>query len=190
MREKEKRHPEDRGADGEMIVEVAGGCPKLGFGLAVLVEALAAEAFVGVPVIFCEIEIVINQRSTGKSVIANAISANPGIEERQGEKKKKNEQALRFARVAKGRWAEVLLVQEQSIRRKLLLSPAAIITAQHHDVEQISQDRGRDLVTANSRGGIVPHDFTSALDIRALELGCSNPRRHGTREIFFTNASR
>jgi hypothetical protein len=35
-------------------------------------------------------------------------------------------------------------------------------------VEPISQDRGRDLLTANNRGGIVPHAWTSELDIREL----------------------
>jgi hypothetical protein len=48
------------------------------------------------------------------------------------------------------------------------LSPASIITGQHHDVEPISQDRGRDLVTANNRGGIVAHNFASQLDISKL----------------------
>ena len=55
--------------------------------------------------------------------------------------------------------------------------PATIITGPRHDVEPISQDRGRDLVTANNRGSIVAHDFTSEPDIRESEHGCINPRR-------------
>ncbi len=59
----------------------------------------------------------------------------------------------------------------------LLLSPAATITAQNHDVEPISQNRGRDLVTANNRGDIVPHDVISELDFRELKRGCSIERQ-------------
>src|SRR6266550_502061 len=72
-------------------------------------------------------------------------------------------------RAAKRRGAEVLLGHERGTRRTLLLSPAAILTGQHHDVEPISQDRGRDLVTANNRGGIVHHDVISESDIRELK---------------------
>ena len=35
-------------------------------------------------------------------------------------------------------------------------------------MEPNSQDRGRDLVTANNRGGIVAHNFASQLDISKL----------------------
>jgi hypothetical protein len=38
-------------------------------------------------------------------------------------------------------------------------------------VEPISQDRGRDLVTATYRGGIVAQDFTLGLDIGEVEGG-------------------
>ena len=80
MRKQEKRGPENRGADGEMIFEVASGRAKVGLGLAVLVEARAAKAFVGVPIVFGEIEIMLEERCAGKGVVANAIAANPGIQ--------------------------------------------------------------------------------------------------------------
>src|SRR6202040_2976092 len=104
-----------------------------------------------------------------KSVVTDAVASHPGVKERQREKKKEHQQALRFTRAAKRGWAELLLGHERGTRRKLLLSPATILTGQHHDVEPISQDRGRDLVTANNRGSIVPHDFTSGLDICELK---------------------
>jgi len=63
-------------------------------------------------------------------------------------------------------------MHERGTRRKLLPSPATIITAQ----QAISQDRGRDLVTANNRGGIVSHDFTSELNIHELQRGCFHQR--------------
>src|SRR5437588_900966 len=44
------------------------------------------------------------------------------------------------------------------------------------------QDRGRDPVTENFGGRIVPHGFTSELDIRELNRGCYNPCR---RRSFF-----
>src|ERR1700674_2900413 len=175
MRDEEKRHPENRGADGEMVVEVAGGSSKVGLGLVIFVDARPAEAFVGMPIVFGEIETVLDQRSASKSIIADAVPTHPGVEKRQRKKKKKKEQALRFARAAKRRWAEVFLVHERGIRRKLLLSPAAIITGQQHDVEPISQDRGRDLVTANNRDDIVAHDSPSALGIRELKRGARDP---------------
>jgi len=83
MREEEKRHPENRGANGEMVVEVAGGRSKIGFGLAVFVEVCPAETIVGVLIILGEIETVLNQRSASKSVIAYTIAAHPRIQERQ-----------------------------------------------------------------------------------------------------------
>lgn len=73
-------------------------------------------------------------------------------------------------------WAEVLLIHERGSRRKLLLSPATMRTAQHHDMEPNSSNRGRDLVTANNRGDIVAYDFTSELNIRKLKRGCLHPR--------------
>src|SRR6267154_740140 len=158
MREEEKRRPENRGANCEMVVEVARGRSKIGFGLAVFVEARRAETIVGMLIVPGEIETVFNQRSASKGVVADAVPAHPRVKKGEREKKKKNEQALRFTRAAKRRWAEVLLGHERGTRRKLLLSPAAILRGQHHAVEPNSQDRGRDLVIANNRGGIVHHD--------------------------------
>jgi hypothetical protein len=91
MGEEKKGHPENRGADGEMVFEMAGGSSKGGFGLAVFVEPRSAKTFVGVAVVLGEIEIVLDERSTGEGVIADAIAADPGIEEREGEKKKYQE---------------------------------------------------------------------------------------------------
>jgi hypothetical protein len=78
--EEKKRHPENRGADGEMIVKVAGGGAIVGPGLVIFVEARAAETFVGELVVPGEIEAVLDQWSAGKSVVANAIATHPGIQ--------------------------------------------------------------------------------------------------------------
>ncbi len=156
VRNEQKGSPENRRTDGEVIIEMAGGSSKAGFGLVIFIEARAAEAFVGVAVILGEVEIVLEERSAGKSVVADAIAAHPGIQKRKREKKEKKKQALRFAREVRGQCAEVWLVHEGGPRRNAFLYAAAIITGQHHDVELISQVHGRDLVTVNYRGGIVP----------------------------------
>jgi hypothetical protein len=44
-----------------------------------------------------EVEIVLDERSTGVGVIADAVSAHPGIEHGQREKKEHEEKAFRFA---------------------------------------------------------------------------------------------
>ena len=100
MRDEEKRRPENSRADGEMTFQVAGGRSKLGLGLAVLVEAHRAKTFVGMPVILGEIEIVLDERSAGKGVIADAIAAHPGIEKWERDEKEKYKQAHGITRAA------------------------------------------------------------------------------------------
>jgi len=107
MRDEKKRSPENRGADGEMVVEMAGGRAEIGFGLVVFVEARAAKTFVGELVVPGKIEAVLDQRSTRKSIIADTIAAHPGIKKRKREKPEKKKQPLRPARTGRGRYAEV-----------------------------------------------------------------------------------
>ncbi len=107
MREEEKRCPENGGADSEMVFEVIGGCSKDGPELTAFVEAGAAEAFVSVTVVLGEIEIVLNERSAGKGVVADAIAAHPRVQKWQRENPKEKKQVLRFARAARRRCAEV-----------------------------------------------------------------------------------
>ncbi len=99
MREEKKRSPQDRRADGEMVIEMARGCSKGGFRPAVFVEAGPAKTFVSMLIIFGEIEIMFNQRSANKSVIADTVAAHPGVKERKREKEQKEQQPLRSARV-------------------------------------------------------------------------------------------
>src|SRR5882762_1192103 len=107
VREEKKRRPENSGADGEMVFEVIGGCSKGGPKLTAFVEAGAAEAFVGVAVVLGEIEIVLDERSAGKGVVADAIAAHPRVQKRKRENPKEKKQALRFSRAARRRCAEV-----------------------------------------------------------------------------------
>ncbi len=97
VREEEKRCPQNGGPDGEMVFEVAGGSSKEGSGLVIFVEARPAKTFVGMAVVLGEIEIVLDERSAGKGVIADTIATHPGIQKWKREKKKKKKQALRFA---------------------------------------------------------------------------------------------
>jgi hypothetical protein len=98
---KKKGNPENGGTYGEVIVKVAGGSAKFGTGPALFVETRRAEAFVSVPVVFSEIEIVLEERSPRKSVIAHTVAAHPGIEERKREKKKEQQEAFGLSRAKK-----------------------------------------------------------------------------------------
>ena len=63
-----------------MVVEVPGGRSKEGPGLVIFVKARAAETFVGMAVVFSEIQIVLDERSASKSIVADAIAAHPRIQ--------------------------------------------------------------------------------------------------------------
>src|SRR6266481_3697699 len=86
-----------------MVFEVISGCSKDRPKLTVFVEAGAAETFVGVAVVLGEIEIVLDKRSTGKGVVADAIAAHPGVQKWKRENPKEKKQALRFARALRRR---------------------------------------------------------------------------------------
>jgi hypothetical protein len=45
-----------------------------------------------------EVEIVLDERRAGESVVANAVTAHPGIEHRQRKEKEHKEKAFRLAR--------------------------------------------------------------------------------------------
>ena len=96
--DEQKRSPENGGTDREVIFEVAGARAKFSDGLAVFVEAIFAEAGVGLLVVMSEIEIVLDERSARVGVVADTVSAHPGIEHGQREQKEHEEKALRFAR--------------------------------------------------------------------------------------------
>src|SRR5271165_5268848 len=98
MGDEQKRSPEDRRSDGEVIFEVAGAGAKFSSGLAVFVEAIFAEASVGLLIVMGEIETVLDERSARVGVVADTVSAHPGIEYGQREKKEHKKEALRFAR--------------------------------------------------------------------------------------------
>ena len=92
-----KRGPEDGGANGEVIIEMAGSRAEFGDWLAVFVETIFAEAFVGVLVIGGEIEIVLDQGGASVSVVADAVAAHPGIEHGEREQEEHQEEEFRFA---------------------------------------------------------------------------------------------
>jgi len=65
--------------------------------------------------------------------------------------------------------ANKVLAEKLSYSRHPLLQGSFKMWSQTPETEE------RDLVTANDRGVIVPHEVISELDIRGLERGCSNP---------------
>jgi hypothetical protein len=78
-----------------VIVDISGGGAKGGANFAVLVDASAAKSGVGGLIVVREIEAVLDKRSAGQGVVADAVAANPGINQRQGKKKENKEKALR-----------------------------------------------------------------------------------------------
>ena len=95
--DKQKRRPEDGRTDGEVIFDMAGASAKCSGGLAVFVEAIFAETGVGLLIVVSEIEIVLDERSARERVIANAVSAHPGIQYRQRKQEEHKEKAFCFA---------------------------------------------------------------------------------------------
>ncbi len=77
-----------------MIFKMAGGCAEIGARLAGFVEAAFAETGVGVLVVGGEIEIVLNKKSAGVSVISDSVAADPRIRERKSDEEEQHEQAL------------------------------------------------------------------------------------------------
>jgi hypothetical protein len=93
MSDDQEWRPEDGGADGEMIVEMAGNGPKRLAGDAVFVKASVAKTGICILIVVGEIEVVLDQRRAKEGVIANAIAANPGIDQREREQEKNEERA-------------------------------------------------------------------------------------------------
>jgi hypothetical protein len=140
MGDEEKRRPENSRADSEMVVEMAGGGAEFLPRLSIFVEARGTKTLVSVAIIFGEVEIVLDERSAGKSVVANAVAADPWIEKRERQQEKKQKQAPGIARARSERRAGALLVHEGGTRRTPFLFPATIITGQHHSMERYPQD--------------------------------------------------
>src|SRR4029077_11082510 len=92
--EQKKRRPKNRGAHAEMIVEVARAGAEDLLELTVLIDAALAKTGVGLKIVGLEIQIVLNQGSSKECVVSDTVSAYPGVEQRQGEEKKQEQQAL------------------------------------------------------------------------------------------------
>jgi hypothetical protein len=58
------------------------------FGPTVLIQPALAKTRIRLLIIALEIKIVLNQGSPNECVIPDAVSAHPGVEQRQGEEKK------------------------------------------------------------------------------------------------------
>ena len=102
VREEQEWRPENGGADGEMVVEMAGRRSELGARQAGGIDMVRAKALIGRLVVMCEVQAMLDQRRAGVSVIANAIAAHPWIHEREGEQEKQEQKALVRARLNLG----------------------------------------------------------------------------------------
>ena len=81
-----------------MIVKMPSRSAEHRLGQAVFVEASVAEAGVGGLIVVLEVEAVLDQRRASKGVIADAVAADPGIEEWKGNNEQKNKPPLEFVR--------------------------------------------------------------------------------------------
>ncbi len=83
MGDQKKGSPENCGTHGEVIVQVAGGRAKDVFGLAVFIEARFAKAGVGSDIVALKIEAVFDQGGAHEGVIADAVAADPRIQQHE-----------------------------------------------------------------------------------------------------------
>ena len=63
---------------------------------------------------------MLDQRGAGEGVIADAVSAHPRIEQREGDEEEKKEPALRFASPTRRRRTESVSVHERDTRPAIL----------------------------------------------------------------------
>jgi hypothetical protein len=119
MGEQQKWRPEDGWANGEVIVEMSGAGSKEGAGLAIFIETQLAKARVGGLIVPRKIEIVLDEWSARKSVVADAITANPGIEERKKKQKQNQKDAFGVARTLRRLEIQTVLFHELVIRENV-----------------------------------------------------------------------
>ena len=116
VRDEEKGSPENRRSHCEVVFEVTGARAKFRGWLVVFVETIFAEAGVGLLIIRGEIEIVLDERGARESVVADAVSAYPGIEQGKREQKEHQKKALRFARRWLRQRGQALRLRDRSTR--------------------------------------------------------------------------
>src|SRR5271154_2912902 len=75
--DQQKWRPENRGSDGEVIVEMTGRGDQERPWLAIFIKPRIAKTGVAGPVVALKVETVLNQRSARECVVANAVAANP-----------------------------------------------------------------------------------------------------------------
>ena len=87
----QKRRPENRGADREMIVHVAGGRELLGEKIARRICSSHAKSRIGPEPVLLEIEIVLDEQRPAEGVVSDPVAADPWIDEREREYEKKRQ---------------------------------------------------------------------------------------------------
>src|SRR5262245_28201019 len=93
--------PKNGGPDREMIVQMSGGRAEVGPRLAIFVKTAVAKTGVGMLIVRREIEIVLNQKRAGKSIVAHSVATNPGIHERKSGNEKNQQNTLPKRNAAK-----------------------------------------------------------------------------------------
>src|SRR5713226_7481351 len=112
MGDQKKGSPENGGTHGEVIFQVAGGRAKDVFGLAVFIEARFAKAGVGSDVVALKIEAVFDQGGAHEGVIADAVAADPRIQQYERQKKQKEERAFLAAAAERKQRGKRMMFQD------------------------------------------------------------------------------
>jgi hypothetical protein len=86
-----------------MVVQVSRAGAKNCFRVTELIQPALAKASIRVHIVLFKIKIMFNEGRPKKCVIPDTIAAYPRVDQRQGEEKKQEEQALGLARARPGR---------------------------------------------------------------------------------------
>ena len=76
----EKRTPENSGADGKMILEMAGLRSETILWRTIFIQAGFAKGGVGALIVLVKVEVMLDEQGTGERVISDAVPAYPRIE--------------------------------------------------------------------------------------------------------------
>ena len=91
MRGEQKRRPENRWPNREMVIEMAGGRVLGGKNVPCRVRSAHTEGRIGPEPILLEIEIVLDEQGATERAISDAVAAHPRINERQREEEQNNQ---------------------------------------------------------------------------------------------------
>ena len=116
--DEEKWGPENRRADREVIVEMAVRGVFGSKDMIVRIQPAGAKALVGRKPVLLKIKPVLDEHGAGVRVVADAVTANPGITEGKRQKKKDDQDLFVFVRLRQATALSLLAIQFSSCDRR------------------------------------------------------------------------